>query len=160
MAVNEAAGLLPADFIVSLHPENMGRYRRLQYETFGNRRVSTHAAAPDRFNHACDYYWHRAHSGATSAWTGVLIGKLMGFEQIVMCGCPMTGGDGYAINTETDTGPRFGMSAAESLMVQNHQAALKKAVEAGEGDGVFSMSGFSRELLGPPMVEKKRANRR
>lgn len=152
MAINEAAGLVPCDFIASLHPEHMRRFLKLQKEKFG-RQPTTHAAAPDAYFEAVDFYWHKTHTGGTSAWCGVLIGKEMGFTSIVLCGCPMVGGDGYAINTKTHSEKeerRFGLSAASSSIVRSHKAALADAVASGQGSNVTSMSGYTRELLGGP----------
>ncbi len=150
MAINEAAGLVPADFIASLHPENMRRFLRLQIELTGGR-PTTHAAAPDAYFESVDFYWHNTHTGATSAWCGVLIGKAMGFSRIILCGCPMVGGDGYAINTKAGNEERrFGLSSQTSSIVRSHKSALAEAVKSGQGSNVFSMSGYTRELLGGP----------
>lgn len=153
MAINEAAGLLPVNFIASLHAEKMERFRKLQEDKFGTGHFTTHGAAPDVYFPSVDYYWHGAHCGATSAWAGVRIAKMMGFELLVLCGCPMNGGDGYIMPTwkTTPQDPRFGFeSPVLHPVMASYKAALAGYVKAGEGAGVLSMSGYSRQLLGVP----------
>jgi len=151
MAINEAAALVRADFIASLHPEHMARFRKLQQQMFPDSRFTTHAAAPDAYAEAVDFYWRDAHSGATSAFCGVKIGQMMGFTRIILCGCPMTGGDGYAVNTRpSKDAPRFGFCNPVSSVVRSHRHALDDEAKTSWAKGVYSMSGYSREVLGAP----------
>lgn len=78
---------------------------------------------------------------------------MLGYDELVLCGAPMNGGDGYYNDKETDPGnpasPRFGYMAAERGLVKSYKETLALYAKA-EGDNVFSMSGYTREILGGP----------
>lgn len=99
------------------------------------------------------HIWENVSTGGTSAWKAVRIGKAMGYEELILCGCPIDD-SGYAAS-ESDGiahsckrighGERYGTNR----MYHNYRRTF--AIRAnGEGRGVYSMSGYSRELLGPP----------
>lgn len=154
MAINSAAAMLRADFVASIHYELMDGFAATQESAFGSEHFTTHAPKPeheaeDSFP-AVDYFWPNAFSPATSAWAGAMIGRRMGFERIVLCGCPMVGGDGYHQPTEPRLQRGFGSVPAQSPMVRRFQRELSDIVGRGGSEGIYSMSGFTREILGEP----------
>lgn len=93
--------------------------------------------------------WRGVATGATSAWKAVRIGKAMGYEEVILCGCPMND-SGYAPGESDGIGhdcARIGLG--QGRMYQNYRDSFRRKA-AGEGERVYSMSGYSRELLGAP----------
>jgi len=101
-------------------------------------------------------WWSQGYtSGATSAGKAALIGMAMGFEKIVLCGCPMDG-SGYFPGESTGIPQlkacqRIGDAAKQQATTirryKRRMAELAKTTFRGK---VFSMSGYTREILGPP----------
>ena len=160
MAINEAAGALEVDHIATMHAENMRLFRMKQAYLRGkDKHFTTHAV--DRIESgmkfgdyaAVDHFWNGANSCATSAFAGVKIGFLMGYEKIVLCGCPMNGGDGYYNDGETDPGsvvnPRFGFLDPEKGVVRSWKESAANYAEDFK-DHIWSMSGYTREIMGVP----------
>jgi hypothetical protein len=95
------------------------------------------------------HIWENVSTGGTSAWKAVRVGKAMGYDEIILCGCPIDS-SGYT-EGESDgishSCARIGLG--EGRMYDNYRRTF--AVRAkGEGQNVYSMSGYSRELLGAP----------
>lgn len=93
--------------------------------------------------------WRGVATGGTSAWKAVRIGKAMGYSEIILAGCPIDD-SGYAAG-ESDgiahSCARIGLG--EGRMYHNYRVTFAKRAKE-EGRGVYSMSGYSRELLGVP----------
>lgn len=119
--------------------------------------------APPIFTHASrrggtdpkgvTHIWSGVSTGGTSAWKAVRVGRGMGYSEFILCGCPIdasgyTPGESAGIAHSCD---RIGLG--QGRMYDNYRRTF--AVRAiGEGKGVYSMSGYSRELLGYPPVEQ------
>ena len=161
MAINEAAGVVKAHFIASQHPDVMLRFAGLQEAKFGRHGFTTHSGfdthgQDPRQYPAVNYWWPRIQCGATSAWAGVRIARMMGFDEVILCGCPMNGGDGYFMPTlaGSTAQPRFGFLGPEKSLVKSFKENLA-AYARSEGDGVYSMSGYTGEVLGlPPDIRR------
>jgi len=147
IAVNYAAGLVPADFLFSLHPIKMGKWADMQREM--NDDFTTHSSGdlgrlnklgkprPDWQRHV-DYWWPEARTPGSSGWGARRLAKLMGFDKVVLCGVPVSKG-GYALRAVTRDWGRDGN-------VRAYQKAIELDVEYHEG--VISMSGFTMEKFG------------
>lgn len=100
---------------------------------------------PAHFTHV----WEGVSTGGTSAWKAVRIAKGMGYERIILCGCPIDD-SGYAPGESKGVGHSCArIGKGEGRMYANYRRTF--AVRAkGEGHNVFSMSGYSRDLLGAP----------
>lgn len=156
IAVNDAAKYLPVEHVYSLHVEQLEGWARYQLEHFG-RRALVHASErvnkrQDRSDFPwVDYWWVGTHCGATSAWAAMRMAKLMGFDEVVLAGCPLIGEGGYCVTpTPNDETKSVGRVDADDPMVQRYRRRMAEYVEEGEGAGVLSMSGWTRELLGAP----------
>lgn len=107
------------------------------------------------------HLWRNVACGATSAWVAVRIGKAMGYDEIILCGCPI---DDSGYYNEPETGRfkhackrlGYGETRGENGMYHNYRASFQRhALREGKGQNVYSMSGFSMSLLGlPPKREK------
>jgi hypothetical protein len=95
--------------------------------------------------------WRGVASAATSAWTAVRIARAMGYTEIILCGCPLDP-TGYFNPEDTHRFshdcPRVGLDP-ESGIVMRYRSQFATNAKA-EGKGVFSMSGYTLSLLGPP----------
>lgn len=96
------------------------------------------------------HIWTGVSTGGTSAWKAVRIGKGMGYSEMILCGCPIddsgyTAGESVGITHSCD---RIGLG--EGRMYDNYRRTFAVRAKSGEGRGVYSMSGYSRELLGCP----------
>lgn len=151
MAINDAARWIPADMVFSYHASRIPEFAAGQRKF--NTEFTTHGDARKiHRNHDCaDYFWHDLHHGATSAVAGAHAGLYMGFQEVILCGCPMNGGDGYAGPTAPNTAadPRFGFKMPGTGLIQRNQTGLKRFATIAK-DRVFSLSGFSQQILGAP----------
>lgn len=94
-------------------------------------------------------------SGATSAGKAARIGLAMGFGRVILCGCPMDG-SGYFPGESAGIGQlracqRIGDPAKQQASTIRRYRERMAELAKGEFKGrVFSMSGFTREVLGAP----------
>ena len=166
MAVNGAAALAPADFQTGMHLGHLGKAAAIQFALFG-RRTTLHYPYPAlgrRVSHwrrqgapvpeeagLYDHAWIGAQCGATSAWAGVRIAKGMGFSEIVLAGVTLAV-DGLAPGVYEAALDPLAWTDRDAGKAARYRAALLDYVAAGEGAGVYSMSGFTAEVLGVPPV--------
>lgn len=156
-AVNEATRIAKPDFLCSFHYEKMDFFNRYAVDFWGAVGWSTHAAVvtergchPDKVP-AVDYWWPELWKPArTSAWFAAEIARLMGFERILLCGCPMNGGDGY-YNDTAKSSERFGVIKPNGSYVVSVRDSIRLVAEEGLMPEVRSMSGYTRELFGGPI---------
>ena len=85
-----------------------------------------------------NHWWEGARGGGTSAWGAMKVAKLMGFEKVIFCGCPISPGN-Y-------TGYKLGKIMAQQKTIDRY----RKEIEADKKwhDGCSSMSGWMRDFLG------------
>lgn len=151
IVVNEAGRVVRGDHLVTQHPEKALWFRECSL----NPDITIHTGKPrQRASQAgINVYWPDCVTLATSGGSAIAIALRMGFEEIILCGMPMNGGDGYFKQSviEQDE-PRFGLEPSASDYVRNYQEKLvefaKKEPEA--LNRVRSLSGFTRELFGAP----------
>lgn len=151
IVVNEAGRVIHARHLMTQHPEKALWFR----ERSLNPLITVHTAKnKSRATQAgIDVYWPDCTTLATSGGSAIAIALKMGFENIVLCGMPMNGGDGYFQGSAMQQDePRFGLESPESDYIQGYQ---RKLIEFSENEPealerVRSLSGFTRELFGPP----------
>ncbi len=116
---------------------------------------------PDRkrFPSVTDWHPPDCSSGATSAGKAALIGlRHLGAEKVILCGCPMDG-SGY-IPGESEIGAKIEQMAAvqrvgdpakqDRTLIRRYRDTMAKLAQNEFKGRVFSMSGFTREVLGGP----------
>ena len=155
MTIGHAASLVKADFCVSDHYETINTVRRLQKEHHLN--FSTHCTRcagwwkyPD-----VDYWWDWERSDATSAQTAIRIGLCMGFDEIILCGCPLQAGNiqhpEQVKKDGKDWPPKGDFNSGEDQLTSFKRNFAKYC--GLWHNKVFSMSGFTRDCLGAPSLE-------
>jgi hypothetical protein len=100
--------------------------------------------------------WHRdITSEGTSAAKAARIGLALGFERIVLCGCPLDG-SGYAVG-EAKVPVEPGMQRVGCAALQDRRTIRRYREEMTRlAQGLFSkgrvtsMSGFTKQVLGAP----------
>ena len=138
VAINGASREIKADFLYSHHADRLGRWVRNQARLFGpgftvhSRNRQEYGALP------CVDHWWDVPAGGGSAWEARKVAASMGFELVVLCGCPLLAGpyQGHKLD-----GLLHDDDVAQSLFAQIEADVDWHA-------GCISMSGRTRELLG------------
>ena len=96
MAINDAAQVIWADFICSVHEEKLVKFKRESV----NPDAITLTEEPYKEHFEVDYWFPSlipVSRSATSAGSAVQVARLMRFSEIIMCGAPMNGGDDICV---------------------------------------------------------------
>lgn len=114
-----------------------------------------HPVPRDLYPEVTDWWGPEHSSGATSAGKAALIGLSMGFGRIVLCGCPMNG-SGYfpgesAGIPQLKACQRIGdATKQEAATIRRYKKKMAELAQTTFKGKVFSMSGYTREVLGAP----------
>ena len=114
------------------------------------------------FPSVTDWWPHETGAGATSASKAAKLAMMLGYDEVILCGCPLDQ-PGYfpgeakvpqhvSCQRIGDHGIAYGLGipVQETRIVKAYRSRFKE-LAAGEFKGkVFSMSGFTRDQLGPP----------
>lgn len=150
IAVNEAAKAVKAFALFTLHPEKARRWRTLQKQSFGNiPPLHSGGQGYDRRDKypVVDYWWREAAGGGTSVWAAQRMARLMGFDERILVGAPLVYGN-YADKSFAKAF-REGQKREDGRdMLQGYRDYIAKDTEWHEG--VTSMSGWTRGILGAP----------
>ena len=139
IAVNGAAKLVPAIAIYSKHPQRFIERRWLEAQRFHFGRTTVHADIKADTRPVCvDYWWTGLWGGGGSAWDARKLAASLGFSPVILCGCPMV------------AGPHVGGNFGSFMHCEDVVEGFRRQIEADTEwhDGVCSMSGWTRELLG------------
>lgn len=144
IAVNRATRLVKAFAIFTLHPDQMGDlFVPEQVKAFGSGHFTTHTGKlsfdASKFP-AIDYWWRKSASAGSSSWSAAKMALLMGFEEVILCGAPLSIGN-YEGNLWSPTFQRTEVVELYRNFVENDTKFHPY---------VRSMSGWTRELLGEP----------
>lgn len=157
IAINDAASVIYADFLATLHPEDAEKFRAKSMTD----NIIVISGQLRLVPSEVDYWFTDCNSGGTTAGSAIKMARVMGFEEIILCGCPMSGGDGYfdakPKPNKFGMSSRFGNAPSDCRVVKTHQQRLCQEAHEGDYQNVSSMSGFTREFFGPPKFIKERA---
>jgi hypothetical protein len=164
MTVNGAcAAVEHAEHILAGHTARAEEYNLARKKAFPNAvpwRV--HAAWRSKrpipkkeFPSVTDWWGAEMSSGATSAGKAAMIGIAMKFDTIVLCGCPLDGSGYFPGECEgiwkDPACQRIGDARMQNRKIIQRYKDRMRELAANEFKGrVFSMSGYTRELLGAP----------
>ncbi|KKM16830.1 hypothetical protein LCGC14_1681900 [marine sediment metagenome] len=138
IAINGAAGEVKACALYSKHPEKMPQWIKRQRQ-FGED-FTVHGSKHKPGCPWIDFWWEDARGGGGSAWGARKLATLMGFAPVILCGAPLDPG-GYA------SSPIAKLMRREDV-IDSFRQEIENDVEWHEG--VYSMSGWTSELLGEP----------
>lgn len=144
--VNKVGYQIECDHIVTLHGELVFKFTR---ETKGSPKLHTKGRrrTDPVIDGEPDYVWEFPGGiHGTSTMLAVRIARAMGFYPVLMCGAPMSPVgyvDGY--NSPRD---EFDPDNPKSGVIESWRDGWRNAHKAGKLAGVYSASGWTRELLG------------
>lgn len=161
-AIGYGAGFARVDMVVSDHYETHEELRSLQ-DHFGKDHYTTHCTFTSRATKypAVDYWWNWRRAEASSVQTAIRIGLATGCKEIILCGCPLEHGTvQHPLQRQNDGDqwppPRYiakhGHKTGQETSAEILTMFQKYFVQfAADWNGkVFSMSGFTRDILGAP----------
>lgn len=154
-AVNEAVRLVPAKHFASCHAEKLDMFMSKAVEKWGLYPEFMHVG--DKYEIDCKpvYQWS-FRAGAGSATFAAFVMVSIGYDLVILCGCPMNGGGGYAPEVAVDThkstpdDPRLGELTPQHGMVMAWNDALRqiKTKYPEVSDKIRSMSGTTKDIFG------------
>lgn len=175
MLVNGACTAIEnAEHVLAGHEEKAEFFARARRERFPNAAPwRLHAAShPHRlacsrqlFPSVTDWHPHEIGAGATSASKAAKLGFILGFDEVILCGCPMDQPGYFAgeakvpqhINCQRigDHGIAHGLGipVQETRIVKAYRSRFRELAAGEFKERVFSMSGYTRECLGAPTEE-------
>ena len=151
IAVNMAMQDYAADHLFSWHfdePKKLPQWRDRHIEKFGpgalthcptqrDRDTGVLKPVPEGFDWV-DYWWPGATADGSGPWMAVRMAKFMGYEERILCGVPLEIG-GYANG-------HMATAFQRPANVERFRTAVARQTDYHEG--TFSMSGFTKDLLG------------
>lgn len=158
LLINEAGGAIEkAQHLLAGHADKAALFLAYRREKFPNALpVFVHATWRDgmRIPACVSHKWSKKMvDGGTSAWKAARIGLAMGYDEIILCGCPLEA-SGYFNPLETDRFKhdcaRIGIDSASAMFSVYREQFARRAKERPEAKQVKSMSGFTRDCLGAP----------
>jgi len=161
MSIGHASGFIKSDFIYSDHYETHGKLKALQ-EAFHRDFTSHCYRARDWEKQSnVDYFWSVTRSKGSSVENSITVGLMMGFREIILCGCPLEKSkvqhpmqrivDG---NVFPKPNPARERTSDEELI--HFKNCFIEHCEIYKHSGfVKSMSGFTKEILGSPELQER-----
>ena len=144
LGVNNAAAMIPeVDHVWTQH----NNYAR-EYKLKAGRPIKIHARA-EIAGDEVDYWWNnmvaiKGSSGVVAAiWA-----RAMGFDEVIMAGIPLS-------NTNTGYHSRYPDKKTDRVFATENsiigwQQMVRFHKKQGRTQGIYSMSGYTRHVFGPP----------
>lgn len=148
--VNEAAALVKCDHLATCHGEKAAHFLRVRKD---KKRPTLHIRDNEHPKEKIKYHAWSIQTMAGSATFACVAMLLTGYDKVIMCGCPMDGGGGYALK-DTHKGdrydPRIGYSDGASQMIRGWHNAMRKfkGEHPDMAARICSMSGKTKEVFG------------
>lgn len=97
-----------------------------------------------------DYWWPELNGmKGSSGMVGALWAKAMGFDEVIMAGIPLsTSEQMYSEKYPSSSRSNHGFATENSII--GWQAMVRLHKEQGRTEGIYSMSGYTRQIFGPP----------
>lgn len=139
IAVNAAAREVRAIALFSFHPDRLKSFRWIEHQAKFHQAFTVHGRGlPQADCLWVQHWWPDCGGGGSSAWGARKLAWLMGFDPVVLCGCPLT------------PGPYVGWRPGQLMARQNVHDDFYAQIEAEPEwhEGVYSMSGWTMEKFG------------
>ena len=162
IAVKFSVAIVHARIAVTHHAEHAQRMKAIHRGRWGDE-VEIHMPKKkimEKFKQHVDRAWPELiGTGGTSAWGAAKIAKLLGYEEVILCGCPLEvakHGDCYHDPEIFDAAVASGASRnrgepfANSNAIRGYQRFIESDIVLGAASGIRSMSGWTRKKLGAP----------
>lgn len=149
-----------ADAILAGHTNKAEKFAAARRQAFPDRSFEVwanwarvHEAPVHEYPSVTRWFDGNMSTGATSAAKAARMLLHVGYDPVILCGCPLTG-SGYFDGEERVTGHdcrRVGDPEQDShRTILNYRKKFKSLAETEFKGRVFSMSGLTRKLLGAP----------
>lgn len=141
IAVNAAAREVKAIALFSFHPDRLKSFRWIEFQRKLHDDFTVHGrGAPQADCPWVDHWWLDCGGGGSSAWGARKLAWLMGFDPVVLSGCPLT------------PGPYVGWRPGQLMTRQNVMDDFYAQIESEPEwhEGVTSCSGWTMERFGSP----------
>lgn len=162
LGVNNAAAMIPEiEHVWTQHAEHAEMFK-----TAANRQIWVHSrskrftngggmwflAVPDHKFAAVDYVWPQlGWVAGSSGVAGALWARHgMGFDEVIIAGAPLSQANLVYSDKYPSKPTKPGGTFAEAGQVDHWIRMLHAHKDAGKTDGIFSMSGHTRKVLGAP----------
>jgi hypothetical protein len=127
----------------------------LPYRVHATQRVGKNCVRPDEHPSVTDWHPPECSSGATSAGKAALIGFRLGFDRVILVGCPLDGsgyfvGESAGIRQQASCQRVGDPRKQEAATIRRYKKRMAELAETTFKGKVHSMSGYTRELLGYP----------
>lgn len=150
ISVNGAMSVVKSFAVYSFHfePGKLNKWAKRQREKFGENFTVHAPGKADWLYHNqknypwVDHWWHETSSRGSSGWCAVRLAKLMGFDEVILCGMPLDARP-YA-----NKKPAWWFQNPGTDAVEVFQKAVKE--DTAYHAGVSSMSGWTRSVFGEP----------
>jgi hypothetical protein len=150
IAVNKAAEHIKAFAVYSFHfdREKLGLWAAEQKKRFGEGVAIFGPGKKDWLAHNqrnypyVDYWAPGTANQGSSGWCAARLARMLGFDEIILCGIPIEG------RRYADRSPARYWQAGDTNAVAQFRKAI--AADTDNHKGVYSMSGWTRDLLGVP----------
>jgi len=140
IAINGASREVKAFALFSYHPQRFveAPYRWIEWQRkkFGNG-FSVHGTKSTNDMPFVDHWWPGTSGSGGSMWGARKLAWLMGFDPVILCGCPLVPGN-YA-------GHKLGMLMAHQDVIDRYRHEIQQDEDWHEG--VISMSGWTQEFF-------------
>jgi len=162
IAVKFSVAIVYSRIAVTHHAEHASRMKAIHRERWGDE-VEIHMPkrkVMEQFKQFVDRAWPElSGTGGTSAWGAAKLGKLLGYDEVIMCGCPLEvakHGDHYhdpeifAAANRSGASRTRGEPFANDNAIRGYQRFIESDIVLGNAVGIKSMSGWTRRRLGAP----------
>ena len=165
MLINGAcAAIEDAQHVLAGHTDKAEEFARAREEAFpfalpwrlhATQRIGSNPIRPEDYPSVTDWWPADCTSGATSAGKAALILLKMDFTLVVLAGCPLDG-SGYFVGESAGipqlrSCQRVGdPTKQQAATIRRYKKRMAELAETTFKGRVFSMSGYTREVLGAP----------
>lgn len=148
--VNEAGKLMPLHHLATCHSEKADHFMSMLGHQIPPKLHVRKLCRPIAVQHP-SFMWDLKLSAGSANFAAMVMASI-GYDLVVMAGCPMDGGGGYAFketHRSTPEDPRIGGMKADHACIQTWHRAMKKMKEELPIVGkIRSMSGATKRIFG------------
>ncbi len=141
VGINRTVGLMSCDMGVAIDRQKTNEWwTDPQCPHFTGHSVRPELGKTPEDYPSVTHWWKHLSASGSSSWFAARIARIIGFDEIILCGVPLSP-MGYA---DDKTAPKWDRERAVAAF---HRAVTK---DRAMHEFTFSMSGWTKELLGAP----------
>lgn len=146
-AVNDATKLIKADHLATCHAENLHLFINKHdagIEIHTRKKLKKYDKRENQF------VWGYSYGGGSSLFAAATM-LIIGYDLVVLCGCPMNGRDGYALKSHDgdQQSPRLGEKSFRDSTLNHYHTNMRNFVHGcPSAHKIRSMSGVTQKIFG------------